>query len=211
MLLCPGFFRHGRGPSTEQHTQIQYTFLYSHIHNCLLSLDGNIMMWMIHLKSNKQKNGKKGKKDNDKNSKISEPEVVPQLPCLNDSIGDPKCLRKLNIKIEYIADGYKETINHRSFTVLSLISQIGGFIGMFLGYSLLHLPQLAGFAANVAQNVATKNKQKDAKVLWNSIKQKKVLPKMNLVNLGGALDQKVNYFKESISLLVLSFFCFCVD
>lgn len=64
-------------------------------------------------------------------------------------------------------------------------------------------PQLAGFAAAVAQNVATKNKEKDAKVLWNSIKQKIILPKMNLVNSRGVLDQKVNYLKEYILLLVL--------
>ena len=111
-----------------------------------------------------------------KDDKFSGADYVSRLPCLNAPFEDPKCLRKVNIKIEYIADGYKETINHRSFTVLSLLSQIGGFIGMFLGYSLLHLPQLAGFAATVAQNIATKNKKKDAKVLWHSIKQKKVLP-----------------------------------
>ena len=159
-------------------------------------------------KSNKQKNGKKEKNRNDENSQTFTPEVVPQLPCLNDSIGDLKCMMKVNIKIEYIAHGYKETINHRSFTVLSLLSQIGGVIGMFLGYSLLHLPQLVGFAATAAQNVATKDKQKDAKILWNSVKQKKILPKMNFVNVSGALDQKVNYLKECIALFAFSFFWF---
>ena len=162
-------------------------------------------------KSNKQKNGKKEKNRNDENSQTFTPEVVPQLPCLNDSIGDLKCMMKVNIKIEYIAHGYKETINHRSFTVLSLLSQIGGVIGMFLGYSLLHLPQLVGFAATAAQNVATKDKQKDAKILWNSVKQKKILRKMNFVNVSGALDQKVNYLKECIALFAFTFIHFWLD
>ena len=135
---------------------------------------------------------------NANDNEFSGSDYVSQFPCLNDSFEEPNCLRKVNIKIEYITDGYKETINHRSFTILSLLSQIGGFIGMFLGYSLLHLPQLAGFAATIVQNIATKNNKKDSKVLWNSIKQKKVLPKMNYVDSRRVLDRNVNHLKESI-------------
>ena len=143
--------------------------------------------------SNKKrpKTDKKMKNAND--NEFSGSDYISQFPCLNDSFEEPNCLRKVNIKIEYITDGYKETINRRSFTILSLLSQIGGFIGMFLGYSLLHLPQLAGFAATIVQNIATKDNKKDSKVLWNSIKQKKVLPKMNYVNSRGVLDRNVNH------------------
>ena len=49
----------------------------------------------------------------------------------------------VKIEIEYAMKGYKKATNHRSFGMLSLWSQIGGFVGMFLGYSLLQLPTVA--------------------------------------------------------------------
>ena len=46
------------------------------------------------------------------------------------------------VKIDYAALGFKELKNYRAFGVLSLWSQIGGFVGIFLGYSLLQIPEL---------------------------------------------------------------------
>ena len=144
-------------------------------------------------KNKNRKNGNKGEGEITTMSQVSEPEITSKLPCLNDSYEDPKCFMKVKVKIEYIADGYTETINHRAFTILSLLSQIGGFIGMFLGYSLLHLPQFAVFIANAAKSMVSKKENKGAKMAWNNIKRKKTPSKMNLVNVKGSFHQKVKY------------------
>ena len=49
----------------------------------------------------------------------------------------------LKFNLEYSVNTYKETLNKKAFDLASLWSQIGGFIGIFLGYSLLQIPQLA--------------------------------------------------------------------
>ena len=43
---------------------------------------------------------------------------------------------------EYLTDVYKETVIKLAFDMATLWSQVGGFIGMFLGYSLLQIPEL---------------------------------------------------------------------
>ena len=48
----------------------------------------------------------------------------------------------LVIKLHYTIQHCKFASNVKSFTPLSLLSQVGGFIGIFLGYSLLQLPEL---------------------------------------------------------------------
>ena len=48
--------------------------------------------------------------------------------------------KSVKIRIEYAMKGYKMATNNRAFGMLSLWSQIGGFVGMFLGLSLLQLP-----------------------------------------------------------------------
>ena len=50
--------------------------------------------------------------------------------------------KSVKIRIEYAMNGFKQATNHRAFGVLSLWSQIGGFVGILLGYSLLQLPSL---------------------------------------------------------------------
>ena len=50
--------------------------------------------------------------------------------------------KKVNLKVEYATIGFREIRNYRAFGLLSLWSQIGGFIGIFLGYSLLQVPEL---------------------------------------------------------------------
>ena len=56
------------------------------------------------------------------------------------SFGTPT--KSVKIRIEYAMNGFKQATNHRAFGVLSLWSQIGGFVGILLGYSLLQLPSL---------------------------------------------------------------------
>ena len=49
-----------------------------------------------------------------------------------------------NIKFEYIDDYYQEIEYLAYFDGESLISNLGGFIGIFLGYSLMQVPELLG-------------------------------------------------------------------
>ena len=56
--------------------------------------------------------------------------------------GRNKDRKKVTVRIEYSAVGFREIRNYKAFGLLSLWSQIGGFIGIFLGYSLLQVPEL---------------------------------------------------------------------
>ena len=49
---------------------------------------------------------------------------------------------EVDIGIRYGLTTYKVATNNQAFTFLSLFSQIGGFVGIFLGFSLLQLPVL---------------------------------------------------------------------
>ena len=49
---------------------------------------------------------------------------------------------ELLIKLLYISDEYEEIKNLRKFDEESLFSQVGGFIGIMLGASLFHLPDI---------------------------------------------------------------------
>ena len=49
----------------------------------------------------------------------------------------------LTFQLHYLSGMYRETESVRAFDISALWSQIGGFIGMFLGYSLLQVPELA--------------------------------------------------------------------
>ena len=50
---------------------------------------------------------------------------------------------RLAFQLHYLSDMYRETASVRAFDFSTMWSQIGGFIGMFLGYSLLQAPELA--------------------------------------------------------------------
>ena len=60
------------------------------------------------------------------------------------AVGSSNKVSDLEIKLHYRTQHYKLSSNEKSFTLLSLWSEIGGFIGMFLGYSLLQFPELLG-------------------------------------------------------------------
>ena len=59
---------------------------------------------------------------------------------------------KIEFTLQYQTESYRETINNLAFDMATLWSQIGGFIGMFLGFSLLQVPQLSG---NVLRAIKT--------------------------------------------------------
>ena len=48
----------------------------------------------------------------------------------------------ITIKISYIEKTYQETENVQDFSFESFFSSLGGFIGIFLGYSMLQIPEL---------------------------------------------------------------------
>ena len=50
--------------------------------------------------------------------------------------------RELVITLAYSGEHYQEFVNARDFGVESFWSGVGGFVGIFLGYSLLQLPEL---------------------------------------------------------------------
>ena len=50
--------------------------------------------------------------------------------------------KTLGLEFNYLEDTYQEVCNQKDFDLEMLGSSVGGFIGMFLGYSLLQCPQL---------------------------------------------------------------------
>ena len=61
-------------------------------------------------------------------------------------VTNSKTLRKaaqhITFRINYMDDSYQETENFRDFNFESFFSSLGGFIGIFLGYSMLQIPEL---------------------------------------------------------------------
>ena len=49
---------------------------------------------------------------------------------------------KPRITFLYEETDYEEVLNTRSFDFASFVSGVGGFIGIFLGYSILQIPEL---------------------------------------------------------------------
>ena len=49
---------------------------------------------------------------------------------------------ELLLRVSHINEEYKQTLNVRSFDEETLLSTVGGYIGIFLGYSLLQLPSI---------------------------------------------------------------------
>ena len=48
----------------------------------------------------------------------------------------------IDVTLDYVTDSYRETVNTLAFDMATFWSQVGGFIGIFLGYSLLQVPEL---------------------------------------------------------------------
>lgn len=73
------------------------------------------------------------------------PTRIDRSRILNLSIASARRLPKIKIIVEYMTEVYRETTIQKHFGMLSLWSQIGGFVGIFLGFSLLQLPELLNF------------------------------------------------------------------
>ena len=73
-------------------------------------------------------------------------------PCLdmfNSIVWSSNSSRKLDvnsalIKISYLEKYYEEIRQVEDFGALDFVSNVGGFIGLFLGYSILQIPELLG-------------------------------------------------------------------
>ena len=83
--------------------------------------------------------------------KIWEHHEAPCLDMFNSVVwneewyDDSKICRKcIYLKITYLDQYYEEIKEIRDFTFEDFISNLGGFIGIFLGYSMMQAPQLLG-------------------------------------------------------------------
>ena len=62
----------------------------------------------------------------------------------------------VELTLLYRVQHYKYASNEKSFTLFTLWSQVGGLIGIFLGYSLLQLPELLGFVSTEMKRIFLK-------------------------------------------------------
>ena len=74
-----------------------------------------------------------------------------QTPCINmfNSVQWKKMPAKQRsqrgfMEIIYVDKYYQEILQEKDFGVQDFISNLGGFIGIFLGYSMMQIPELLG-------------------------------------------------------------------
>ena len=48
--------------------------------------------------------------------------------------------KHITIRVSYLENSYQETKNVQDFTFESCFSSLGGFIGIFLGWSMMNVP-----------------------------------------------------------------------
>ena len=61
----------------------------------------------------------------------------------------------LKLHISHNTEDFQEIVNVKAFDVETLWSSVGGFIGIFLGYSLLQVPELLGDMRSTCWNKFT--------------------------------------------------------
>ena len=61
--------------------------------------------------------------------------------------------KKHLIQIKYAESTYQEIENVREFSFETFFAGIGGFVGIFLGYSMLQIPDLLGNAHLILQKL----------------------------------------------------------
>ena len=66
----------------------------------------------------------------------------------------------VSVVVEFDADTYLNIENAKAFDIGSMWSQIGGFVGIFLGYSLLQVPELAVELMNLFKKCFKKHNAK---------------------------------------------------
>ena len=63
--------------------------------------------------------------------------------------------RHITIRVSYLENNYQETENVQDFTFESCFSSLGGFIGIFLGYSMLQIPETLSVIPSCAKRLKT--------------------------------------------------------
>ena len=71
-----------------------------------------------------------------------DPPCVEMTVSSSTDMQDTGAFENMYLKFHYRADKYLETVNKRNFGLESLWSSVGGFVGMFLGYSVLQVPHI---------------------------------------------------------------------
>ena len=93
---------------------------------------------------------------------------VDMTTLVTDSRGLPQRKNQFFIDIVYKDKAFQEIRNVREFTFESFFSSMGGFVGIFLGYSILHIPDL--IKNGLAFLKRSRHSQLIGKCLLNSIK-----------------------------------------
>ena len=87
-------------------------------------------------------------------------------PCLEMDISAVQVANEQNprdeilVKFVYVDDTFNEVINIQEFGFESLWSSVGGFVGIFLGYSLLQLPELLKVLVSISIKLMRGSKPK---------------------------------------------------
>ena len=63
---------------------------------------------------------------------------------------------KLRIRIEYMEKYYQEILDGQEFGFESFWSAVGGFLGIFMGYSMLQLPDFVSYLHSILRNIKLK-------------------------------------------------------
>ena len=63
--------------------------------------------------------------------------------------------KHITIRVSYLENTYQETENIQDFTFETFFSSLGGFIGIFLGYSMLQIPELLSDIPLCVKNLKT--------------------------------------------------------
>ena len=62
------------------------------------------------------------------------------VPMANNSFG---------LGMQFVMKGYLEIKQEQAYTFTSLVGNVGGYMGLFLGYAILHFPKLLTVLARV--------------------------------------------------------------
>ena len=87
-------------------------------------------------------------------------------PCLEMSISTDVEMKKMHekndatVKFIYVDSQYQEISNDINFGLESFVSGVGGFIGIFVGYSMLQIPELFEWFVSVFRKYSTRRYQR---------------------------------------------------
>ena len=65
----------------------------------------------------------------------------------------PDNMESLRIRIEFMERYYQEIVNGQDFGFESFWSAVGGFLGIFMGYSMLQLPDFVAYSYSIFHNI----------------------------------------------------------